>query len=1136
MSTSHEITIQIGAKMSDNFKRTVDMASRAVQSFTKGMGLQFKNAYAETAAYTGRYTKEVNKISKSLGVAQAAQNGLGLSNTTAMAIGATTQIPDAGDHNRIKPQNMFDTAIVKAQQQVSQWQDKIHASSLQLEDAFSKDAISAKRYASELNVLTTKLKATDTAQQGLSKARSIGHSISKNAGNMASAGTSMVVQGAVAAATLGKPISDAMKFESAMADVRKVVDFDTPQQFKQMNQDILQLTRSIPMSATEIATLVASAGQAGIEKTGLLDFAEAAGKMGVAFDISAEQAGDMMAKWRTSFKMGQNDVNDLADKVNYLGNTTAASAPAIADVVTRIGPLGDIGGVASGEIAALGASMVGSGVQSEVAATGIKNLILGLTVGEGATKSQAAAFTALGLDASTMAKRMQTDAKGAIMDVFKALKGLDADKRTAVLSDLFGKESIQAISPLLSNLDALQNNFDKVANKQNYAGSVDAEYAERVKTTKNQMELLRNAVSEMSIKIGNALLPAVGWAANELAFLAKVLTDFADAHPDITQYAAIFTGLVLLAPVVQSFVTFAWNGFMIVVKALRIVGTAFNVLRIIMMANPIIAIITAIAVAAYLIYAYWEPIKAYMSTLWDSVKQSWSAFTTWCGSMWDSLIAYLNTIVYEIITWFTSMWDTPAGALLGFIGGPITGLIVAAAWVIDHWTEVSSFTSTMWEAGKSAVYDFANSVEGAILEAYQWVMDKWNGLKEFLSHPIDAVVNFVKGGNSEAAASGGTKIGLAKGGIFNKGAFLTWFAEDSEEAAIPINGSKRSEQLWIKTGQLLGMLPTSQPIANYIQSTAERTVTLQSSDIAKNAKGGIYRKGAFLTWFAEESDEVALPIDGSRRSEALWNKAGQMLGLLPTSQPTTDQATNGTVINPSNHGSVKTYSGLSVSNLLKNNYIDRLSQKAGQMLGLLPTSQPTTAQAVAGTAINQSNHGSVKTYSGLSVSNLLKNNYIDGLSQKAGTIASTLFPITAIEDASNKISSLINATSIELRTITNEKTLSNDYSDNVNTINNAYHYISSLENITNRHKQALNESDIKTFQSFADGTAEQDIQALYRRSKVNNAEINLTFSPQITVTGNADRTQIEQVLRSQIDELKSMIEQITKDNWRVQYD
>lgn len=35
----------------------------------------------------------------------------------------------------------------------------------------------------------------------------------------------------------------------------------------------------------------------------------------------------MMAKWRTAFKMGQSDVVKLADKINFLGNTTAASAP-----------------------------------------------------------------------------------------------------------------------------------------------------------------------------------------------------------------------------------------------------------------------------------------------------------------------------------------------------------------------------------------------------------------------------------------------------------------------------------------------------------------------------------------------------------------------------------------------------------------------------------------------------------------------------------------------------------------------------------------------------------------------------------------------------------------------------------------
>ena len=119
---------------------------------------------------------------------------------------------------------------------------------------------------------------------------------------------------------------EAVKFESAMADVRKVVDFDTPQQFKEMSADIINLTKTLPMTAEDLAKIVAAGGQAGIAKDDLLDFADAAAKMGVAFDVTAEEAGDMMAKWRTAFKMNQNQVVELADKINYLGNTTVLVA------------------------------------------------------------------------------------------------------------------------------------------------------------------------------------------------------------------------------------------------------------------------------------------------------------------------------------------------------------------------------------------------------------------------------------------------------------------------------------------------------------------------------------------------------------------------------------------------------------------------------------------------------------------------------------------------------------------------------------------------------------------------------------------------------------------------------------------
>lgn len=55
------------------------------------------------------------------------------------------------------------------------------------------------------------------------------------------------------------------------------------------------------------------------------------------------------------------------------------------------------------------------------------------------------------------------------------------------------------------------------------------------------------------------------------------------------------------------------------------------------------------------------------------------------------------------------------------------------------------------------------------------------------------------------AASPGTDMpGHADGGIFTV-PHVAWFAEDGPEAAIPLDGSRNAIDLWVKTGELLGM-------------------------------------------------------------------------------------------------------------------------------------------------------------------------------------------------------------------------------------------------------------------------------------------------------------------------------------------
>lgn len=310
-------------------------------------------------------------------------------------------------------------------------------------------------------------------------------------------------------------IQSAVNFESAMADVAKVVDGlrddngNLTDSYYAMSDSIVQMSKDIPMAAEDLAAITASAGTAGIAAEELTTFTETAAKMGVAFDTTAEQAGDWMAKWRTSFSMGQEEVTALADQINYLSNNSASTASELSTIVTAVGPLGDVAGISAAQIAALGSAMVGVGVQQDVAATGIKKMATTMVAGASATDTQAAVLEKLGMDATDLAVRMQDDAVGAILSFLDAVSQLPKAEQAAALKDYFGQESVGAIAPLLTNLDVLRQRFEMVADAQLYAGSMDAEYAARAATTANNIQLYENRIAALKIQIGDYLLPVV---------------------------------------------------------------------------------------------------------------------------------------------------------------------------------------------------------------------------------------------------------------------------------------------------------------------------------------------------------------------------------------------------------------------------------------------------------------------------------------------------------------------------------------------------------------------------------------------------------------------------------------------------
>jgi TP901 family phage tail tape measure protein len=303
----------------------------------------------------------------------------------------------------------------------------------------------------------------------------------------------------------------AMDFESAFADVQKVVDA-TDEQFGNMRNTIRQMSTQLPIASKDIAALFAAAGESGIATEDLKSFAEMAARVGIAFDMTAGQAGESLAKLKTQLGLSVAETGDMADAINHLSNNMASKASDITNFMLRVGALAEMGGFTKEQIAGIGSAMIAAGAEAETAGTAMQNVVKALTKGDSAKKGQRDVAKALGLNLPQIAKDMQKDAPKALRQVLNAIGKAPKDRHLALLSDFFGDEA-KAFAPLIGNVKLLDQALDSVSDRTKYSGSAFKEYVARANTTANVLQLLRNKISDVGISIGDRMLPRIREAA-----------------------------------------------------------------------------------------------------------------------------------------------------------------------------------------------------------------------------------------------------------------------------------------------------------------------------------------------------------------------------------------------------------------------------------------------------------------------------------------------------------------------------------------------------------------------------------------------------------------------------------------------
>lgn len=374
---------------------------------------------------------------------------------------------------------------------------------------------------------------------------------------------------------LTAPISSAVKFESAMADIAKVSNFDDAG-LKAYGKSLRRLSvTEIPMAVNDLAALSAAAAQAGVPESELFDFTRLTAKAAVAWEMSGAQAGEALAKIRTALSLTNDQTGKYADLVNYLSDSTAASAPDMIDFTKRVAAQGEFFGYSKEQTLAFGAAMISAGAESEVAATSFRNMGKALTRGSSASKSQRTAWKRLGMDAKKVAKAMQQDAVGTTIKVVEALGKLPEHMQAATMSDLFGDEA-RALAPLLNNTELLRKALSMTADEQNYLNSVGKEFEKRAATSEYKLQRFRSQLNDIALTIGGALLPGLTKLLEPLGQMALKFSEWAEAHPElIAQIIAVTAAVVGLR---IALVSLKWAGLIGRGGLLSALSLGFNTL------------------------------------------------------------------------------------------------------------------------------------------------------------------------------------------------------------------------------------------------------------------------------------------------------------------------------------------------------------------------------------------------------------------------------------------------------------------------------------------------------------------------------------------------------------------------------
>lgn len=266
------------------------------------------------------------------------------------------------------------------------------------------------------------------------------------------------------------------------------------------------------------------------------------------------------------------------------------------------------------------------------------------------------------------------------------------------------------------------------------------------------LETLEGKAADLGTKFGEAFTNMIETIRDLKARYDELSPAMQDFIKKAVGLGAVF--LVALGPILKfiGFIPNIISGFTAIITVVKAVGSA-----IALIASPIGLVVTAVIGMAYLIYRYWDEIKAF-------TIEAWGAIAEFFVGLWQSIKDGVVTGWQAISEYFVELWESIKEVALTAWDGLVSGVMMIVQPFIDGimnifnnmkdgletlWTGLVDYFTGVWDLIKNiflgAVLLILNLVTGNFEELSNNTRAIWNNIKDALGQIWEGIKGIFSG-------------------------------------------------------------------------------------------------------------------------------------------------------------------------------------------------------------------------------------------------------------------------------------------------------------------------------------------------------------------------------------------------------